>query len=159
MPVLALQGTMSDDAWQDRIVGARMAVDQEFAERVEGSSFSRQQWGLVMTAVTFEIENPEDPETARLVANTDQLGAILPELDSIEQQMGGMGGPGGGGSQSSILGQISDALGLRGSSGGGVSEDQEEEARMLTQAYADQLQTFLESKGRWEEIRTAAAEE
>ncbi|MFB6110573.1 MAG: DUF5799 family protein [Halodesulfurarchaeum sp.] len=55
-----------------------------------------------------------------------------------------------------MRGRISDALGLSGSSGGGVSEDREEEARMLTQAYADRLQSHLESTGRWEEIRRAA---
>jgi len=55
---------MSDD-WTDRIAGERMAVDKQFADRVEGSSFSNQQWGLVMTAVEFEIEEPASPPRPR----------------------------------------------------------------------------------------------
>lgn len=150
---------MSEGAWQDRIVGARMAVDQEFADRVTGSSFSRQQWGLVMTAVEFEIADPADPERARIVANTEQLPAILPELDSIEQQMQSMGGGGGGGGTGGgLIDSVKGALGLGGSSEG-VSEDRRVEAEELTQAYADALQEYLETNGQWEEIRSIAAGE
>ncbi|MCH7661416.1 MAG: hypothetical protein IH933_12825, partial [Euryarchaeota archaeon] len=67
---------MSRQPWMDRIVGDRMAVDREFTERVNGSRFSSQQWGLIMTATEFEIRNPEEPEQAELVANTEKLPQI-----------------------------------------------------------------------------------
>lgn len=146
---------MSD--WQDRIVGVRMSVDRAFNDRVEASSFSRQQWGLVMTATEFEIENPGDADEARLVANTEKLPSVLPEMDRIEEQMGAMGGGGGSGSSGGggIFGNLKDALGL--GNGGSRDEERAAEARELTQAYADELQRELENAGRWDEIRKLAA--
>lgn len=152
---------MSD--WQDRIVGVRMSVDRTFNDRIEASSFSRQQWGLVMTATEFEIENPEDAENARIVANTDKLSSVLPEMDRIEEQMGAMGGGGGGSSNGGIGGVLTDVknlLGIGGSDGGGSKNDQRaSDARALTQAYADELQRELEESGRWDEIRQLAADD
>lgn len=147
------------DSWRDRIIGARMAVDGEFDPRVEGSSFSRQQWGLVMTATRFEIEDADDPETARMVANTDQLDAVIPELDNIERQMGGMGGGGGRSSGGGLLSNVKDALGLGNGANGSVDEARKEEAIGLVGEYADALQAYLEERGRWEEIREIAATE
>ena len=144
---------MSD--WQDRIVGVRMNVDREFSDRVEASSFSRQQWGLVMTATEFEIENPGDADDARIVANTEKLPSVLPEMDRIEEQMGAMGGGSGGSGGGGVLGNLKDALGL--GKGGSKDEERAAEARELTQAYADQLQRELENAGRWDEIRNLAA--
>lgn len=148
---------MSD--WQDRIVGVRMTVDRKFNDRVEASSFSRQQWGLVMTATEFEIENPEDADTARIVANTEKLPSVLPEMDRIEEQMGAMGAGGGGrsGGGGGLLGGIKDALGLGG--GGSSHDERAADARELTQAYADELQRELEDMGRWDEVRRIAAGE
>ena len=144
---------MSDD-WTGRIAGARMTVDKQFADHVEASSFSPQQWGLVMTAVEFEIEGPEDPETARIVADTSKLPSIMPELDKVGQG-GPMGGrPGGdesrgGSGGSGFLDGVKAALGL---AGGDDSDDRTEEAQQLAQAYAEELQAELESKGRWDQI-------
>jgi len=140
---------MSDSDWTSRIAGERMTVDREFRDRVEASSFSNQQWGLVMTAVEFEIENPDDPDTARVVANTSNLPSIMPELDRVENQTGMGGAPereSSGGALSSLL----NVLGLGG--GGDDSEAQIAEAEQLTQEYADELQTAIESNGRWESI-------
>lgn len=150
---------MTDD-WQDHIVGARMSVDQQFADRVQASSLSRPQWGLVMTAVEFEFEDPGDPDAARIVADTSSLEHVLPEMDSVDEQMGAMGGGRGGGSSggSGVVGGIKDALGLGGS--GDDDDDHEElatESRELAQAYADELQAHLEDEGRFEEVRRAAA--
>jgi hypothetical protein len=151
---------MTDDSWRGRIVGARMTVDDEFSDRVEASSFSRQQWSLIMTATEFELRDADDPEQARIVANTDNLDAILPELENIEQQMGGMaGGPDGGGSGGGLLQTISNALGLGSSDDDGVDESQRAEATELVQAYGDMLQQHLEETGRWEGIRSIAAAE
>ena len=154
------------DQWTDRIVGDRMTVDQQFTDRVTNSQFSRQQWGLVMTAVEFDIEHPADDERARLVADTSNLPSIMPELDTIEQAgpMGGAGGPGnrGKGESSGLLGGLKDALGF----GGGdqeaetspeIDQEQLEAAEQLAQEYAAQLQTQLEDGGKWDDVRTAAS--
>jgi len=146
---------MTDD-WQDLIVGARMSVDQQFADRVQASGLSRPQWGLVMTAVEFEFENPGDPEAARIVADTSSLKHVLPEMDTVDEQMNQMGAGGSSGG-SGLVGGIKDALGI-----GGGDDDHEEladESRELAQAYADELQAFLEDEGRFEEVRRAAAGE
>lgn len=155
---------MSDNSWTDRIVGARMAVDQEFSSRIQGSEFSSQQWGLIMTATEFEIEQPDDPEEAKIVANTEKVGQIIPELDNIQSQMGAMGGqPGGsqsgsGTSGGGLVDSIKGALGLGGGGSGSSHEKQRKAAEQLTQEYADELQSHLESSGRWESVRRAAAE-
>ncbi|WP_335998939.1 DUF5799 family protein [Halorientalis halophila] len=147
--------------WTDRIVGDRMAVDEAFVDRVADSQFSRQQWGLVMTAVRFDIESPADEEEARLVSDTSDLPSIISELDSIEAQMAGPGAPGGrgDGGGSGVVDGIKRALGM------GSEEDDEDTdeerlaaAEELTQAYADELQTHLEESGKWDAVRAAAAE-
>lgn len=151
---------MTDDSWRGRIVGARMTVDDEFTDRVEASSFSRQQWSLIMTATEFELQHAGDPERAQIVANTDNLDAILPELENIEQQMGGMaGGSGGDKSGGGVLAKISNALGLDNGGDDGVDESQRAEAIELVEAYGDMLQQHLEETGRWEEVRSVAAAE
>jgi len=126
---------------------------------VVNSQFSNQQWGLIMTAVEFEIDSPEQPDEASLVANTDQLDQILPELDEIDRGMGGAaGGRGGGGSSS---GGIIDAIGKLGpgvgGDDGGVDDDRKAAAVALTGEYATQLQAHLEKQGRWADICAGAA--
>ncbi|MFB6114214.1 MAG: DUF5799 family protein [Halodesulfurarchaeum sp.] len=143
------------ETWRDRIVSARMSVDSQFEDRIEASSFSRQQWGLVMTAVEFEIENPQDPEAAEIVANTDNLVHVLPELESIDNQMAQMGS--GGGGSSGLLDGVKDALGF--GSGSSVDESTKQEAISLTEEYATQLQSELESTGQWGTVREIAASE
>lgn len=146
--------------WRDSLAGARMQVDQQFNDRIVASEFTNQQWGLIMTAVEFDIENPEDPESAELVANTDQVEQILPELENMPQGMGaGMQQQGGGGSDGGggILGRIRTALtGNSGGSGGSDAEKLEEATRLANQ-YADELQAFLEEQGRWETLCESAA--
>jgi hypothetical protein len=141
---------MTDD-WTGRMAGERMTVDKQFSDRVEASSFSNQQWGLVMTAVEFDIEEPGDPERARLVADTSKLPSIMPELDKVGQG-GPMRGSGSrdGTESSGLLDGVKAALGL--ASGSDDDDDRTEEARALAQAYAEELQDELESKGRWKSI-------
>lgn len=149
---------MSDD-WTGRIAGERMTVDRQFSDRIEASSFSNQQWGLVMTAVEFDIEGPDEPETATLVADTSKLSSIMPELDTVGQG-GPMGGaPGGSDSRDSsggggFLSGVKAALGFSG--GGG--DDRTEEAEQLAQTYADELQQELEANGRWESVCEQASD-
>ena len=145
---------MSDDdsGWQDRLVGARMSVDTEFDDRVEASSFSRQEWGLIMTATEFDIEDGDEP---RLYANTAHLEDIMPEVQKMTAQ-----GPMGGTQQESSsgnLGKVTSALGLGGDDGEDLS-DQLAEAEQLTQQYADELQSHLESRGTWADIVAAYRE-
>ncbi|QDX41010.1 DUF5799 family protein [Salarchaeum sp. JOR-1] len=146
---------MSD--WQDRIVGERMRVDDEFQHRVEASSFSNQQWGLVMTAVEFDIEHPEDPERARLVADTSNLTHVMDELDNVEAGMAAMaGGQQRDDDSGGILGDVKRMLGIGDSGDSGSDEERASEAAALAQEYADALQEKLEENGRWDEIREAA---
>ncbi len=151
---------MSD--WTDSIVGDRMTVDREFNERVTASQFSSQEWGLIMTAAEFEIEHADDPERARIVADTSKLPAIMPELENVRSGMAAMGGaPGNGGSSGSgggILASIKGALGLGGGSGGGGDDEELAAAEALVQEYADELQAHLEDVGKWEQVRVAYQE-
>ncbi|MFC7098365.1 DUF5799 family protein [Halobaculum marinum] len=151
--------------WTDAIVGERMAVDREFNQRIQQSQFSNQQWGLIMTATEFEIEAADDPEAARIVADTSKLPQIMPELDNISQQMGAMAGggdPSGGASDGVFGGIIDDIKNLLGSGGGGggsgVDHEQLAAAEQLTQEYAEELQRHLENKGRFEQVRLAYQE-
>lgn len=148
---------MSD--WTDAIVGERMAVDQEFNEQVAASQFSNQEWGLIMTASEFDIENAADPDAARIVADTSSLPQIMPELGEMREQMAAMGGGADGDSgDSGVIGSLKDALGLGGGDGDGVDQEELEAAEQLVQEYAEQLQRHLESKGRWEQVRVAYQE-
>ncbi|RLM70885.1 hypothetical protein DVK05_03995 [Halorubrum sp. Atlit-8R] len=146
--------------WTDAIVGERMTVDNQFNERVAASRFSSQEWGLIMTATEFEIENADDPETARVVADTSSLPAIMPELENLRSQMAGMGGAPGGdsGGSGGVVDSIKGALGLGGGGGGGPSDEELEAAERLVQEYADELQAHLEEVGKWEQVRVAYQE-
>jgi len=146
--------------WTDRIVGDRMTVDQAFNEQVQRSQFSNQEWGMIMTAVEFDIENPESDERAKLVADTTNVSAIMPELDKMEKRMGG--GPGSGPSDSGFLGTVRDALGLGSESKNGDKTPDQERVRAaesLAQAYAQELQKHLEDRGKWDDVRSVAAAE
>lgn len=140
---------MSDDGWRDMIVGERMTVDRAFEDRIEASPFSRQQWGLVMTAVEFQIDG-DDESGYHLVADTSKLGHVLPEIDRMaDQGMGGReatpSGSGGGG----IFGSVKSAIGL---GGGGSDDEQREAAESLAREYASALQSELEEAGKWERV-------
>ena len=149
---------MSD--WTDAIVGERMAVDRQFNDRLASSRFSSQEWGLIMTAAEFEIENADDPDAARIVADTSNLPAIMPELENVRSQVAAMGGaPGGGdvgGSSGGILDSILGALGLGGDDG--PDDEELEAAERLLQEYADELQRHLEDAGKWEQVRISYQE-
>ena len=148
---------MPENSWTNRIVGERMATDQEFSARVANSRFTSQEWSLIMTATEFEIENPEDAEEARIVANTDKVDSILPELENVRSQVGAMGGQthNSGGSGGGIVDSLKSALGM---GSGDTYEAEREAAEALTAEYATELQTKLEANGRWDSVRNAAAE-
>ncbi|MFC7072118.1 DUF5799 family protein [Halovenus rubra] len=145
--------------WRDRLAGARMQVDKRFDDRIRTSEFTNQQWGLIMTAVEFDIDNPEQPESAELVAKTDQVEHIIPELDNVPQGMGGA--PMGqqqsqGGSGDGLLGKIRGFLG--GNDDSGQSDEETlQAASALVGEYADELQQFLEEEGQWTSLCESAA--
>ncbi|MFP8951878.1 DUF5799 family protein [Natrialbaceae archaeon A-arb3/5] len=150
---------MSDSSWTDQIVGERMTVDQEFTSRIENSEFSNQQWSLIMTATEFEIEQPGDPEQARLVANTDSVEQIIPELDNIPEGMGPVKGDSGTAGGKTIVDSIKNIFKTSDATGKLRPEDKLRIAEDLTQEYADELQAHLESNGRWDSVRESVAEE
>lgn len=138
--------------WTDRIVGDRMAVDREFNDRVRNSEFSNQEWGLIMTAVDFEIEHPDDPDRARIVPETENLPQMMPELEKVQQGM--PGGPGEQGQRDSgtgVLDAIRGALGM----GGDDGADRLDAAERLVDEYAATLQDHLEENGKWDDVREA----
>lgn len=142
--------------WTDMLVGARMRVDSEFSTQVDSSQFTRQEWGLIMTAVEFDVEHPDDPERARLVADTSKVADIMPEVErAARMQRQQMGGSSGGG----FVDSLKDALGFGGGRGvrGGVDQEKVSAAVSLVESYTAELQTHLEGQGRWEEVRLAAS--
>ena len=150
---------MSGSNWTDAIVGERVAVDQQFSSEVRDSSFSNQEWGLIMTAAEFEIADADDPEAARIVPDTSKVAGIMPEVEKMSDRMGGMGGGGGSKNKSGITSTVKNALGLGGSKNdGGADTERVNAAEELLQAYASALQEHLEEKGRWEQVRIAYQE-
>ncbi len=147
---------MADD-WRDQLAGARMQVDQQFQDRLEQSEFTNQEWGLIMTAVEFEVTQPGDPDRAELVADTSQLDQIVPELERLQNQMGGpMAGGRSSESSSGVLGVFKDLLGGISDSSSGRNDERMDAATVMVEEYATDLQAHLEKRGRWENIRQAA---
>jgi len=150
---------MADSDWTDMLAAERMRVDRKFEDQLEASSFSRQQWGLVMTAVEFEIDDPEDPDTASLRADTSKLSSVMAEIKNLGERGGGMTSPSGGGSAGSGGGGgiLSTIAGLFGGGGGGGAL--QNEAEELAADYTETLQEHLEKRGRWATICEQAASE
>jgi hypothetical protein len=143
--------------WTDLVVAERMQVDQAFSEKVAASHFTSQQWNLVMTAVEFEIDNPADPEDARIVPDTAKVETIVPELERVENQRsmasaGNAAKPDDSGG-SGLFDGIKSALGL---GGGGADREQLAAAEEMAQMYADDLQGKLEAAGKWKSVCEAA---
>jgi hypothetical protein len=148
--------------WTNKLAGPRMQIDQQFNDRVTNSRFSNQEWGLIMTAVEWRIHEPDDPEAARLEADTSKIEEIIPELDRIKEQMGASGSPMAGGGQSG--GGIGDRIrgmfdSLLDNGSAGSDAERLADAEALVQEYARELQRYLEDREQWDDIREAAATE
>lgn len=145
--------------WTDQIVGDRMTVDRQFTERVTASEFSSQEWGMIMTAVEFEIERADTPDEATLVANTKNVPQVMDAVDDVNSQMGAMGGAPGGGSpdrgNGGLFDSIKGALGL--GDDDSIDEDRVAAAQALADEYATELETHLKENGKWERACQAAA--
>jgi len=145
--------------WQNLIVGARMTVDQAFTDRVQASEFTNQEWGLIMTATELDIEHADDPETARLIADTEAIESILPELEQVRSQPGHIaGGDEPSDDSTGIIDSITNVLGLD------DDDDADDRAKVaaaesLAQEYAEKLQQHLESNDEFERVRRAYTDE
>ena len=101
------------------------------------------------------------PDEAQLVANREQIKQIIPELDSIQQEMGGAqrpveSNPDGSG----LFGRLQQYLGFLSDNGSSTSDDERlRMAKTLVGEYTRQLEAHLRDRGRWEEIRQAAAKQ
>ena len=137
------------NAWEDAIVAERLEADRAFTEQVAASSLSNQSWELVMTAVEFEIEHPEDPKEATLVANTDRLSSVMSAIASIEQRQSGLEPSAGG-----IVDRIRQIF----LGGDQATNDRKRTAEALAKAYAANLQSSIEEAGRWETVCELATE-
>lgn len=146
---------MSD--WTDQFVGDRMQVDQTFAERVRSSGFTRQQWGTIMTAVEFEIENPDNPETAQLVARTEKVEHVMPAVEEIEQQAMQGAPVESGRSSGGLFDRVADALGFGGNDDT-VDQEQLQAAKSLADEYAGAFETHLKDEGKWTEACEVATD-
>jgi hypothetical protein len=137
--------------WTDRIVGDRMTVDQEFNDRVVASEFGSQEWSLIMTATEFDIENADDPDAARIVANTEKLEGMMPHIEEAGERERSMAGGSSGGASGGIVDSVKNALGL--SNGKQDHDAKLAAAEELVDEYAAELQSHLESNGKWEQVR------
>ena len=140
-------------AWQDAVIAERLEADREFQDRLQQSSLSNQSWELVMTAVEFEIESPNNPDEARLVARTDSLDNVMEAIGSIQARQGGQGGGAHGGSSGGFVDRLLGSLGLGGSGGSHRGE-----AESMARDYAEQFQQLLEERGKWQSVCERAAE-
>lgn len=137
-----------NEAWHDRIIGDRLAVDQEFGQRIRDSELSNQSWELVMTAAEFEIDRADDPRHAQLVMDLDKLDGVLPAIANIEESQGR-----GRQSNRGLLDRLIELV-----SSGGRGGRYRAEAEQLADEYARALQERLEETGQWQYIVELAAE-
>jgi hypothetical protein len=149
---------MSDN-WTDQLAGARMRVDQQFQETLESSEFTNQEWGLIMTAVEFDVYEPEDPENATLVADREKIREIVPELDNIQREMGGAARPVESNPDGSgLFGRLRQYLDFLSTDGSDTPDEERlASAKVLVDEYTEMLEAYLREQGRWEDIRQAAA--
>jgi len=149
---------MSD--WTDAIIGERMTVDGKFSDRVAASRFSNAEWDLIMTATDLEIEQADDPEAARIVADTDNVAAIIPELEAIRAQTASMAGQPSPSDRDDggLVDSLKRALGFGSDDSEAVDREALAAAEALTEAYAEALQAHLEDTDSFERARAAYRE-
>lgn len=132
---------------EDHLLGHRMAVDQDFAQRLAKSSFSSGEWDLIMSVVSFAIEEPGDPAAATLVARADRLDDAVAAADEVPEADHGLAGSPGRGDGAGLVER------LRGLLGGSAADDEREaDARALIDDYADRLEAHLRERGAWTEL-------
>lgn len=142
---------MEAEEWERLIIWDRIAVDQQFAGRVEHSQFTTEQWELIMTAVELTIESPEG--TPRLVADTTELPEVIPYLKSLPAQS-----PNAGTDSFGFLSSIRSLFSPSGTPSRGARDDDVlADATALANEYAQVLQSHLEATDKWDDIAEIAA--
>ena len=142
---------MSTAVPSDQLIGFRMAADQSFNDRVLESQFSSAEWELIMSVISYEIDDPSDPDDAELVPVLDKLDDALSasrELKAIDPYEGATGGRSGGGILDRLLGA------LRGDSS---QADRRRDAEALVLEYTAFLEGIMRSRSEWESICAAVA--
>ncbi|MFW6449119.1 MAG: DUF5799 family protein [Halobacteriota archaeon] len=143
---------MGEPVPQEWLVGHRMAVDQEFARRVHDSGFSTAEWDLIMSVVSFELERPDDPESASLVPDAAELPKAVAAAEEIPRgHPGGAGAPPDRGTDG-FLSRITDSLGIGDGSGRGSREERVREATTMVSEYAEVLQIHLKQRNAWTDL-------
>ena len=59
--------------WTNAIIGERMAVDQQFSDRVAASQFSTAEWDLIMTSPAVANSNRAAVYSVRLSGRSDSV--------------------------------------------------------------------------------------
>lgn len=139
---------------EELLVGHRLAVDQEFATRVRDSEFSSMEWDLIMSSVTFELANPDDPEEAAIVADLEEVWTAIDAIDDLPDRQPGVkpSTPHRGSREPGVLSRLSSSLGLDDVWGGGPSDERIQSANALVTEYAEVLQIHLKQQHHWEEL-------
>jgi hypothetical protein len=135
--------------WYSRAAHERVQVDSSFNSRLRDKPVTAHQWGLLMTAIEFDIVNPEEPERARIVPDVSKVDSVLDQVKEAEDAPNAPAPDSPG-----IVERVKRALGIS------ESEDPyKRAARSLASQYATELQAELEKQGRWEESCDRARKE
>lgn len=132
------------------LVGHRLAVDQEFAERLHESEFSSMEWDLIMSTVSFEMEEPDDPEAAAIVPNVEELPAAISAIEDLPDAGPGVhGGPDRAGGSGGIVDRLTSRFGITGDEGPTSPDARRRAATALVTEYAEVLQIHLKQQRAW----------
>lgn len=129
------------------LIGHRMNADKVFASRVAESRFSRAEWDLIMSIVEFEIDDPSDPETAKLLPVTDDLDDALAATDEIPTVNASDPYSAGSPQSESFLDRLTNWIGRF-----SLDDERREKATVLVNEYAATLQGQLRQRDVWDEL-------
>jgi len=135
--------------WYSRAAHERVQVDQTFNARLRDKPVTAHQWGLLMTAIEFDIVNPEEPERARIVPDVSKVDSVLEQVKEAEDASNAPAPDSPG-----VVERVKRTLGLS-----DPEDPYKRAARSLASQYATELQEELEEQGRWEESCQRAAKE
>lgn len=130
----------------DLLFGYRMQADSEFASHLAESTFTTAEWDIIMSVVSFELENPHAPANATLVPETEDLATAIAATETIPEhrtQREHTEEPNRGGLLAGLVRRFG-----RGSSARKRTAD----AERLLEAYATQLEETIKSLDGWHEL-------
>ncbi len=135
--------------WYSRAVHERVTVDSAFNKHLRSKPITHHQWGLLMTAIEFDIVNPDEPERARIVPDLSKIDSVLPQVKEAEDAANAPTPDSAG-----VVERVKRAVGLA-----EPEDPYVRVARSLASQYATELQEELEKQERWEETCEWAAKE